>query len=107
MVSGRRVRAQGNGVVFQVRLTPKGGRDAIDGWQTAADGSSHLKVRVRAAPESGKANAAMIDLIADILGMPRTSIAIVGGQKARLKTVAIAGDTSALESRLEGFGVAA
>jgi uncharacterized protein YggU (UPF0235/DUF167 family) len=64
-------------------------------------------VRVRAAPESGKANAALTELIAKMLGVPRTSVGIVGGQKARLKTIAIAGDTSALARKLEEFGVAA
>jgi len=91
---------------FRVRLTPKGGRDAIEGWHAADDGSSHLKVRVRAAPESGNANTALIELIANAMGVSRTSFAIIGGQKARLKTLAVTGDTSALARKLEGFGVA-
>jgi hypothetical protein len=106
-MTAARVRVQGDGVAFRVRLTPKGGRDDIEGWATASDGSSHLKVRVRAAPESGKANAALTELIAKMLGVPRTSVGVVGGQKARLKTIAVAGDTSALARKLEGFGVAA
>jgi uncharacterized protein len=93
-------------VSFRVRITPKGGRDSIDGWATASDGTSHLKARVRAAPESGKANAALIELIAKMLGVSRSSVAITGGGKARLKTVAIAGDTSTLAARLKTFGAA-
>jgi len=72
----------------------------------ASDGSSHLKARVRAAPESGNANAALIELLAGLLRVPRTSLRIVGGQKARLKTVAVAGDTSALTTALENLGSA-
>ena len=48
-----------DGVVVTVRLTPKGGRDAIDGIETLADGRAVLKVRVRAAPSEGEANAAL------------------------------------------------
>ena len=52
------------GIMLTVRLTPKGGRDAIDGIETMADGSAVLKVRVRAAPTDGEANAALIKLMA-------------------------------------------
>ncbi len=72
----------------------------------ASDGASHLKARVRAAPESGKANAALIDLIAGMLGVSRSSVAITGGAKARLNTVAITGDTSALATKLNSLGAA-
>ena len=93
-----------NGVSVRVRLTPKGGRDAVEGWETDSGGASHLKARVRAAPESGKANAALIDLIAKTLGVSRSSVTITGGEKARLKIVAIAGDTFALAAKLESLG---
>ena len=52
------------GVALAVRLTPKGGRDAIDGMQVLADGRSALMVRVRAAPANGEANTALIRLVA-------------------------------------------
>ena len=57
---------------FAVRLTPKGGRDAIDGWARGVDGGSHLKARVAAAPESGNANTAMIALLATVLEERKT-----------------------------------
>jgi uncharacterized protein len=101
------LRIHNDAVLFRIRLTPKGGRDDIEGWATASDGSSHLKARVRAAPESGKANAALIELIAKMLGISRLSVAITGGEKARLKTVVITGDTSQLVARLRNIGVAA
>ena|SRR5690348_11558143 len=106
MASAERVQIRGNGVSVRVRLTPKGGRDAVEGWETDSSGTSHLKARVRAAPESGKANAALINLIAEVLGVSRSYVAITGGEKARLKIVAITGDTSALAARLENLGAA-
>ena len=59
-----------NGVTLMVRLTPKGGRDAIDGIERLADGSVVLKARVSAAPSEGEANAALMRLIAKAVGVP-------------------------------------
>jgi len=106
MASTNGFQIRSTGISVRVRLTPKGGRDAVDGWETDSGGASHLKARVRAAPESGKANAALIDLMADVLGVSRSSVAITGGEKARLKTVVITGDTSALATKLENLGAA-
>jgi uncharacterized protein (TIGR00251 family) len=89
-----------DGTLFRVRLTPKGGRDAVEGWERAADGREHLKARVRAAPEDGKANAALLALLAETLGVPRSALSLAGGEKARLKTVRVAGDTALLTGRL-------
>jgi len=57
------------GVTLTVRLTPKGGRDAIDGIETMSDNRAVLKIRVRAAPSEGEANAALIKLIAKAVGV--------------------------------------
>jgi hypothetical protein len=95
---------RGNALSFHIRLTPKGGRDAVEGWAIAADGKPHLKIRVRAAPENGAANAALIDLLAKELDVAKSALAILRGDKARLKTIAVTGDTSALAARLEMFG---
>ncbi len=73
-----------------VRLTPKGGRDAADGWGKDADGRAYLKVRVSAPPVDGAANAALIAFLAKTLGRPRSSLKIVAGETARLKLVEIA-----------------
>lgn len=96
-----RVRPQAGGVSFHVRLTPKGGRDAVEGWEPGAEGSEHLKARVRAVPEDGKANAALIALLASTLAIPKSAIRIAAGATSRLKRVEIAGDTAALAARLE------
>ena len=83
-----------------VRLTPKGGRDAIDGWTTDASGARYLKARVAAPPEDGKANRALQALLAEALGVSKTKVTIVAGETARLKRVEIAGDPSTLSARL-------
>jgi uncharacterized protein (TIGR00251 family) len=94
-------RATLDGVVVACRLTPKGGRDAIDGAATLSDGMRVLLVRVRAVPEDGKANDALIRLIAAKAGAPASKARLVSGAKSRLKQVAISGDPAALIAALE------
>jgi hypothetical protein len=72
---------------FPVRLTPKGGRDAIDGWTEGPDGKRYLKARVSAPPEDGKANEALIRLIAKALGVGKTRVRIVLGSTSRMKII--------------------
>lgn len=60
-----------NGVTLTARLTPKGGRDAIDGAEVLADGRAALRVRVRAVPAEGEANTALVRLIANTMGVHR------------------------------------
>jgi uncharacterized protein len=91
----------GGGVVLAVRLTPKGGRDAIDGIAQLADGRSVLKVRVRAAPSEGEANAALLRLIAKAAGVPPRDVALTAGATARIKQLAISGDGPTLIAALE------
>lgn len=88
------------GIDLYVRLTPKSSRDAVEGVDVAADGRSHLKARVRAVPEDGKANKALVKLLGGALGVPASAVTIVAGETARLKTVRIAGDPPGLEERL-------
>jgi uncharacterized protein len=84
-----------------VRLTPKGGRDAIEGITQLADGQSVLKVRVRAAPSEGEANAAVVAVLARALGVPSGRLNLVSGATARIKRVAIDGDPAILAAALE------
>lgn len=100
-MSARPWTATGSGVALVVRLTPKGGRDSIDGVESLADGRSVLKARVRAAPSEGEANAALVRMIAKALDIPARSVAVTGGVTARLKHIAIDGDAAALIARLE------
>ena len=88
------------GLVVTVRLTPKGGRDAIEGVGLLADGRRVLKARVRAAAQDGEANAALIRLLARALGLPLAAVQLKSGATARLKTLALAGDADALGGAL-------
>ena len=80
------------GVLLAVRVTPKGGRDALDGPAVLADGTAVLKVRVRSAPEDGAANEAVRRLIAETLGTAPSAVTRASGATSRIKTLAIAGD---------------
>ena len=100
----KRVRQNADGVSAHVRLTPKGGRDAVDGWAMGSDGAAYLKARVRAAPEGGKANAALIVLLAQTLGVPKSAVKIARGDTARLKRIEVVGEAKVLAARLEALG---
>ncbi|MGA8825523.1 MAG: DUF167 family protein [Pseudolabrys sp.] len=90
-----------NGVTLTIRLTPKGGRDAIDGVEVMSDGRTVLKVRVRAAPSEGEANAALIRLIAKAMGVPPRNVVLAAGATGRLKRLMISGDGPTLVAALE------
>jgi hypothetical protein len=91
------------GLRLAVRLTPKAGRTRIEGLAAEARGGSAIKVAVTAAPENGKANAALIKLLAKEWRLPKTTIAIERGATARRKTLAIAGDGAELAERLAAW----
>lgn len=90
--------------VFAVKLTPRGRRDTIDGWTKDADGEKILKVRVTAPPVDGKANAALIAVLAEALGVSKSHFRIAGGETARNKRVEVEGDAEALARRLAALG---
>lgn len=69
-------------------------------------GGVALAARVRAAPEKGSANAALERLVADWLGVPRTSVSVEAGGKSRVKSLRLSGDARALESRIEQLAAA-
>ena len=84
-----------------VRLTPRGGRDQIDGWATDPAGRPFLKIRVSAPPVEGEANSALEKLLAKTLGLPKSSVRVASGTTARLKQVEVGGLTQAeLDQRL-------
>jgi uncharacterized protein (TIGR00251 family) len=90
-----------DGLELAVRLTPKGGRDAVDGVERLADGRCVLKMRVRAPASEGEANAALLKLIARTLGVAPRDVRLVAGESARLKRLKIAGVGPALAAALE------
>lgn len=89
-------RIRPDGLEVRVRVTPKGGRDAVDGVEALSDGKPVLKVRVRAAPEDGAANAGVRRLLARALRLPASAVSLEAGATARLKTFLIAGEGEAL-----------
>ena len=74
-----------------VRVTPKGGRDGVDGWTLDPEGRPYLRVRVSAPPSDGAANAAVVALLAKTLKRPKSTLRIVSGKSARLKLLEIDG----------------
>jgi uncharacterized protein YggU (UPF0235/DUF167 family) len=94
-------RLRENGAELFVRLTPKAALDRLEGFETMADGRSHLKARVRAVPENGAANHALEKLLAKALGVPGSAVSVIAGGTARLKTVRISGDPAMLAKAVE------
>ncbi|QPF85025.1 DUF167 domain-containing protein [Bradyrhizobium genosp. L] len=89
------------GISIALRVTPRGGRDEIDGVETLANGRSVVKIRVRAIAEGGEANRAVTELLAKALGVPKVRVKIVSGVTSRLKQVAIDGDPKGLGETLK------
>jgi uncharacterized protein len=104
--TGRPWAMSADGLVVTVRLTPKGGRDSIDGITQLADGSAVLKARVAAAPTEGAANDALVRLLAKKLRVARRDVTLAAGATARIKRFLIRGDADALAAQLERLGEA-
>ena len=84
------IKSTANGVSFLVRVTPRAGRDGVDGEFQGA-----LKVRLTAPPVDDRANEALRRVLAGCLGVSPTAVTIVRGEKSRTKLVSIAGVTEA------------
>jgi len=76
---------------LSIRVTPRGGRDAVEGWSADEAGRPILKLRVSAAATEGAANAAVIRLLSKALRTPKSSIRILAGDTARVKRLEIDG----------------
>jgi len=87
-------------------LTPKGGRDVVEGWTHGADGAQYLKARVAAVPEQGKANDALIALLSRTFDIAKSAIRIASGHGVRLKTIEIAPAPPSLAQRIEAMETA-
>lgn len=92
------------GVLLHLLVSPKSSRDELMGLEVfGTDGKSHtvLRVRVRAIPDKGAANKAVIKLIAKWLGMAKSHISLHSGSKARHKVLLIEGEGAELLNTLE------
>jgi hypothetical protein len=92
---------QAGGLLLTVRLTPRGGRDSIDGIDVLADGRCVLKARVRVPASEGEANAALLRLVARALGVAPRAVTLIAGDTSRIKRLQIAGEGHTLAAALE------
>jgi uncharacterized protein (TIGR00251 family) len=94
------------GISVALRITPRGGRDDIDGVEMLANGRAVVKMRVRAIAEGGEANRAVTQFLAKALRVPKTSVRILSGATSRLKQVAVDGDPERLGEALRALTAA-
>ncbi|GEO82413.1 DUF167 domain-containing protein [Pararhodospirillum oryzae] len=90
-----------DGLYLAVRVTPKARRAGVAGLAADAEGGLVLKVGVSAAPEDGKANAALVELLARTWKLPRRQVRVAQGQTDRRKVVHVAGSPDALLADLQ------
>ena len=95
-----RASVKGDGILLPVRLAPKARKNAITGIAEDADGTRRLKVSVTAAPEAGKANAALVSLLAKRWSLPKSAFSIQAGAASRTKTLLIKGTADSLLAAL-------
>ena len=88
--------ATGAGVHLSVRLTPRAARNGLDGVAAGPDGRPALRLRVAAPPVEGAANAALVEFVAKSLRMRKADVAIVSGERGRLKLLELSGDAALL-----------
>lgn len=93
------IESTGDGVRLRVRVTPKAKAEGIGGIERDAAGVARLKVRVSAAPEDGKANARVIELLAKAAGQPKSAFRFVSGEHHRNKVLVLRGDPDELTAR--------
>lgn len=77
--------------VITIKLTPSARKNAVLGWEADSEGSPVLKVQVTTVPEKGKANKALIELLAKHWKIPKSAITIIRGETSRIKTLEIQG----------------
>jgi hypothetical protein len=102
--AGAALIAAAGGLRLAIRLTPKASRNQVGDVVAEADGTMVLKAMVTAVPEDGKANAALIALLAKAWKIPKSSISIVTGATDRRKVLFIGGDAEDLRHRITGHG---
>ncbi len=69
---------------FRIKVQPKASRDQVVGYREGV-----LQLRVTAPPDKGRANAAVVSLLAEALGVAKSRVRIIRGQTSRDKVVAV------------------
>ncbi len=95
--------AVAGGVRLAVRVTPRAARERIEGTALEADGTAVLRLAVTAPAEDGKANAALVRLLAKRWKLPRSAIAVLRGKHARRKLLHLTGEPRPLLALLESW----
>ena len=86
--------------IIAIRVTPRSAKPGIGEWKSDVDGRAYLELRVAAAPADGAANDEVVKLLAKALGLPKSSLAIVSGQAARLKRIELPLDEEEIRARI-------
>jgi len=103
-VTGGFWRTDDDDLILAVRLTPRSAKDAAGGTWQDEKGASWLQVQVRAVPEKGKANSALIRLIAKLFSVPAGNIRLEAGETSRLKRLRLVGGAAAAEEMTRELG---
>jgi uncharacterized protein (TIGR00251 family) len=90
----------GGGLSVDLKVTPGAKADRVDGIELQDDGAAVLRVRLKAPPADGKANRALIQLLAKRWGLAKSAVTLASGETARRKRLHLAGDPDALAARL-------
>jgi uncharacterized protein YggU (UPF0235/DUF167 family) len=94
-------RPTAGGVEIRVRVTPRAARAGLAGLHRGVDGQVHLVIRVGVPPEGGRANEAMLRILAAALGLGPSSLRLTAGAASRLKRVLVDADPALVAARLE------
>lgn len=87
-----------------IKLQPGAAVDRIDSWGTDADGRPVLRIRVRARPVEGEANAALTLFMVKALDLPKSAVRLARGDRSRLKRLEVEGlDAAELSARIDGI----
>ena len=89
-------------MLVALKVTPKSGINRIEGLVSDGEGV-RLRLRVTAAPEKGKANEAVMKLIAKAWGLPKSTLSIASGETAPLKMLLVRGDSASLEADIATY----
>ena len=89
-----------------LKVIPRAATSGVRGIEIDGSGAAHLVVRVSAPAEAGKANAALIELLARRWRVARSDLEVVSGVRARRKILLIQGASEALIARLEAIEAA-
>jgi uncharacterized protein (TIGR00251 family) len=100
---GRWLRGHADGVRLTVKVTPRAAADRVEGVEVDGRGDAWLAVRLTAAPEAGKANAALIRLLARRWRLPASDFHLVSGARARRKVLHLDGAPERLLAELQAL----